>query len=163
VTRRGGPRRKNNHEEKNKMKKLFATLGCLLLLGSAAQAQQYGSTQLGTNMAYAANTTNTINGGTFNATKANDIGLRLKITSVGTDTTACTLTIMKSLDGTYWDAAPFTTVSLPTIANASAYLATNLSLNAIGYIRMGTFINPGTNVISVLGVHGYIKPVRQGN
>jgi hypothetical protein len=144
------------------VKKLIAVCMMLALCAGIASAQQYAGTQLGTNMVFAPNTTNTINGGAFTATKANDIGIKFAVTAAGTATDAPTATLMKSLDGSTYDAAPIATLQVSQVANTTAVQNTNLTLGAIGYVRLGTIINPSTNIITVI-VTGYVKPTRLGN
>jgi hypothetical protein len=144
------------------MKNMIAVCMMLALCVSLASAQQYGATQIGTNMVFAPNTTNTVNSTAWTLTKENDVAVKFAVTAAGTATDAATATLMKSLDGTTFDAAPLATLQVSQVANATAVQNTNLTLGAIGYIRLGTIINPSTNIITVI-VNGYKKPIRQGN
>jgi hypothetical protein len=141
----------------------LATLKAHLLTAELRALTDF-NTQIGTNMVFEPNTTNTINAGTFTCTKDNDVGLKLAVTTKGTGTEVLTMTLQKSFDGTNWfDAAPIATLQLSQAANTTIVQVTNLTLGAIGYLRIGTVINAAANTNTAVVLTGFKKPVRQGN
>jgi hypothetical protein len=141
--------------------KIAVCLAALFAVTVVADASQYGYTRMGTNMVFDANTTNAINGGAITLTKVNDVAIWLNVKSAGTATDACSLTLKKSCDGVFYDAAVFATMGEALIANTNACTGTNITVGAIGYLQLGTFINASSNVVTV-AVYAYQKPTREG-
>jgi hypothetical protein len=144
------------------MKQLFSIITAVALLATVSQAEQYNSVQMGAYLTNAATATTVHNTGTVPCTKENDVAIFWKCTSAGTNLEPVTLTIMPSCDGSTWDTNFIAKLTLTTTANAATYCSTNITLGAIGYIRVGTIANTGTNII-VSVVKAYKKPIRQGN
>ena len=124
------------------MKKILTMLALAVAALAPAHAQQYAvstaysssTNSIGTN----ATVTNNV---TISATKVADIGLGVTARGASGATGNITATFARSLDGTNWVSSPTITVAVPLSGTNVVTAVTNITLGAVGYLRLNTVAN----------------------
>jgi len=134
----------------------------LLVFTAAVSAQQYTLTTLlsATNTVAASTSSNYTASATL--TKHDNVALLLSFTHAGAGTDACTFTFDRSLDGSTWETTGNWVVSVAANGNTQVNVVTNLSLGAVGYLRIRTIDNGVAEDMTNIVVKVATKPKKNG-
>lgn len=148
------------------MKMILAIIASLVL-GFAAQAQQYATTTLtnGLKVAGSATVTMSTSAPKIVLTKWENVAITVRTTLDNTGTGAQTYTWQKSPDGSNWDTVNSFVFTLAPGGTAGTYvqLTTNYTASSAGYLRLVSVANGQAGQYSTNNISYTLKPKRYGN
>lgn len=152
--------------EKSRVKSLgplvtVAAMLMLLLCCFTAQAQQYQSTTLLDDVIINASTTSNYTA-SVTLTKHDNVALLWQFKHMGAGTDNCILTLEQSIDGTNWETTNKKTITVAATGTTQVNVVTNLSMGAVGYLRVKSVQNGVADVLTNLTVKVVTKPKKNG-
>lgn len=141
------------------MKKIIIMLA-VLAVAVPAMAQQYNTRtvfDLGTN-SIAAGATNAPVDAKVAITRNAQVAVGTKIKMDAADTSGLVFTFAKSVNGTDWETVPSLLVTNAATGTNAAHYVQNVDLGAVGWLRLVSVVNPGTNSVTELKVTISTKP-----
>lgn len=128
-----------------------------------ARAQQYQLLSLMTTNNVAAATANTATSAAIGLTKLNDVAVMLKFNVMASGNSNVVFTFSRSLAGnTNWGTASTIPITVAGNGTTPVVLITNLTLGAVGYLRLEGISNANTAAITNITVRYATKPKRDG-
>jgi putative flippase GtrA len=128
------------------------------------QAQQFSETSYTLTNTCAVFTTNAVvNVGSITLTKYQDVHVQIRCALTAAGTTSSIFNFAKSVDGTTWETAPSTAVSVANAGTTTVQVNANVNVGAAGYLRLGTLTNGDNDgVLTNIVIKYTTKPQRFG-
>lgn len=148
------------------MKILQKLIGLVLVAGAliaqAAQAQQYATGTLVTNLdLVAATTSNTT--ATVACTKYEEVGLDISFNAMAAGASNVVFTLARSVDGSNYDVESNISITLAQNGTSTVRYLTNIYMGSLGYLKLKSFASP-TSLVACTNVcvRYSLKPTRSG-
>jgi hypothetical protein len=145
--------------------KIIGTVAVLVVMVlvaiPAADAQQYGTTTHTLTNTIAATTTSTVSTAAYTITKNGEVAVSVscKLTAAGTDNSQWVFET--GVDGSTYD-GPTHTITLANAGTTTVNVTSNVTVGALGYIRLRSIGNPDNDGVLTNAVVKYtVKPNRQ--